>query len=212
MPTYRIARVLLPVCVLLPVACSKTDHAAPAATASSEHVAEPKPASPTVQAANTAQADALNAGGLAWTAPKPFVAQPPKSSMRVAEYGVEDAPSAELAVFFFGADQGGGVEANMARWISQFQQPDGSETQAKRSTRTVRGIDIALVEASGTYGGGMAMPGMPPKAAQPDAALLGAIATGPGGSVFFKLVGTREALERARPAFDGLLESLHPIH
>jgi hypothetical protein len=212
MPIPRIARVVLPVCLLAPIACNKADHPAPAATPSSEQALEAKPAQPSAPVANTTQEPALNAGGLAWTAPKPFVAQPPKSSMRVAEYGVEDAPSAELAVFFFGADQGGGVEANMARWISQFQQPDGSETQAKRSTRTVKGIDIALVEASGTYSGGMAMAGMPAKTAQTDAGLLGAIATGPGGSVFFKLVGPRAALERARPAFDALLESLHPVH
>jgi hypothetical protein len=205
MSTLRIA------CVLVLVGCSKAEPAATAA-ASSEHSAPAKPAQPTVQAPNSVQQDALNAGGLAWTAPKPFVARPPKSSMRVAEYGIEGDEAAELAVFFFGADQGGGVEANMSRWISQFHQPDGSETQAKRSTRTMHGIEVALVEATGTYSGGMAMPGMPPKPAQTDAALLGAIATGPGGAVFFKLVGPRAAVEQARPAFEALLESLHPLH
>jgi hypothetical protein len=204
MSTLRIA------CVLVLVGCSKAaEPAAPAA--SNEHSAEAKPAQP-VAAPSSVQQDALNAGGLAWTAPKPFVARPPKSSMRVAEYGIEGDDSAELAVFFFGADQGGGVEANMSRWISQFQQPDGSETQAKRSTRTMRGIDVALVEATGTYSGGMGMPGMPAKPPQSDAALLGAIAKGPGGAVFFKLVGARAAVEQARPAFDALLESLHPVH
>jgi hypothetical protein len=194
-------------CACLLLGCSKS--AAPAAN-SSDHP-ETK-AAPAVQAPNPTQDDALNAGGLAWTAPKPFVPRPPKSTMRVAEYGIEGDASAELAVFFFGADQGGGVEANMARWIAQFQQPDGSETKAKRSERSVKGINVALVEATGTYGGGMAMPGMPAKEAQPNSGLLGAIATGPGGSVFFKLVGPSAALDQARPAFDALVESLHPIH
>jgi hypothetical protein len=42
-----------------------------------------------------------------------------------------------------------------------------------------------------------------------DALLLGAIAKGPQGSVFFKLVGPRASVEGARTAFDQLLESLH---
>jgi hypothetical protein len=132
--------------------------------------------------------------------------------MRVAEYTVEGDETAELAVFYFGADQGGPVEANMTRWLAQFSQPDGSETKAKRSERMVRGNAVALIEAHGVYSGGMAMPGAPPKAAQPDAALLGAIAKGPGGSVFFKFVGPRASVERARPAFDALVESLEVAH
>jgi hypothetical protein len=168
---------------------------------------EPAAAQPTSQSAATAT-EAVSAGGLTWTARKPFVSRTPKSSMRAAEYAVEGDEAAELAVFYFGADQGGPVEANISRWVAQFTQADGSETKPKRSERSVRGNAVALVEAHGTYSGGMAMPGMPPKAAQTDAALLGAIAKGPAGSVFFKLVGPRESVERARPAFDALVESL----
>jgi hypothetical protein len=148
------------------------------------------------------------AGGLTWNAPEPFVRRQPKSSMRVAEYGLKDAPAAELGVFYFGADQGGSVEANMTRWVGQFTQADGSETKAKRSERDVNGVKVSLVEASGMFGGGMAMPGAPQPTAQPDAMLLGAIAKGPEGSVFFKLTGPRAALEDARAAFDGLVSSL----
>jgi hypothetical protein len=129
--------------------------------------------------------------------------------MRVAEYGLAGDASAELAVFYFGADQGGSVEANMTRWVGQFTQADGSETKAKRSERTINGIAISLVEAQGVYSGGMSMPGAPPAASQPDAMLLGAIARGPAGAVFFKLVGPRASIEAARSGFDGLLGSLH---
>jgi hypothetical protein len=148
------------------------------------------------------------AGGLTWTAPEKFVRRAPKSTMRVAEYGLSKAPQAELGVFYFGADQGGSVEANMTRWIGQFTQADGSETKAKRSERDVKGIPVSLVEASGMFGGGMAMPGAPQPTAQPDAMLLGAIAKGPEGSVFFKFTGPREALEAARPDFEALIGSI----
>lgn len=149
-----------------------------------------------------------SAGGLTFSAPKPFVSRTPKSQMRAAEYGLEGEPSAELAVFYFGADQGGGVEANMARWIGQLKQPDGSDAVAKRGERTVNDIHIATVEAAGTYGGGMAPPGAPPAAAISDALMLAAIAKGPQGSVFFKLVGPRAAVEAARSGFDQMLESV----
>ncbi|MET0341960.1 MAG: hypothetical protein ABW252_13225 [Polyangiales bacterium] len=161
-------------------------------------------------AAATPPTGPASAGGLTWEAPAPLVRRTPKSSMRIAEYGLEDAPEAELTVFYFGADQGGTVDANMQRWIGQFSQPDGSETKAKRSEKKVKDIDVSLVEAKGVFSGGMAMPGAPAPANVPDAMLLGAIAKGPEGAVFFKFVGPREKLEKARPAFDGLLKSIKP--
>jgi hypothetical protein len=206
----RILYVAVAVSVLA-LACKKSEPAstesapatAPAAAPSAAPVAPPSAAQPT---------DAPSAGGLTWQAPPPFERRAPKSSMRVAEYGLEGDPSAELSVFYFGSDQGGSVEANMTRWVGQFTQPDGSETQAKRSERTVKGIDVSVVEAHGTYSGGMGMPGAAAKAAQTDAMLLGAIAKGPQGAVFFKLTGPRAAVEHAKAGFDGLLESLQPAH
>ncbi|MEY4576361.1 MAG: hypothetical protein RL701_1064 [Pseudomonadota bacterium] len=128
--------------------------------------------------------------------------------MRAAEYGLETDATSELAVFYFGADQGGSVDANITRWIGQFKKPDGTDAEAKRSERTVHDIPVAIVEAVGTYNGGMGMPGAAAPSAIGDAMLLGAIAKGPQGSVFFKFVGPRANVEGARPAFDALLESL----
>jgi hypothetical protein len=158
--------------------------------------------------AAAALTEPARAGGLTWEAQAPLVRRAPKSSMRVAEYGLEGTPEAELSVFYFGADQGGTVEANMTRWVGQLTQPDGKETKAKRSERKVKGIEVALVEATGAYSGGMAMPGAAAAPAQSDAMLLGAIAKGPEGSVFFKLVGPRTKVEEARKAFTGLVDSL----
>lgn len=199
------------VLALVVTACSKPSEPAPAASAPELSAPAPRgPATtdaPTDKSAPSASASP-KAGGLTWTAPKPFVARTPKSSMRAAEYGIEGDAQSELTVFYFGADQGGGVEANMNRWLGQFKQADGSDAVAKRSERTVNNMSVATIETTGTYGGGMAAPGAPPPAAIEDAALLGAIAKGPEGSVFFKLVGPRASLDGARPAFDQLLESL----
>jgi hypothetical protein len=155
---------------------------------------------------------APSAGGLTWTAQPPLVARQPKSPMRAAEYTLENDPQAELVVFYFGEGQGGAVEPNIVRWLGQLTQPDGSDTakHAKRSERTVAGMNVALVEATGPYSGGMAMPGAPAPAAQPDAMMLGAIANGPKGPVFFKLVGKRASVEAARASFAALVDSVQP--
>lgn len=210
---------LFAVSALSVVACEKQPPAekpAPAAPAALEKPSAPDPhalppghpATAAEPAAAAVPTEPPQAGGLTWTAPEAFVRRAPKSQMRVAEYGLKGAPLAELGVFYFGADQGGTVEANMTRWVGQFTQADGSETKAKRSERKVHDIDVSLVEATGMFAGGMGMPGAPQPTAQPDAMLLGAIAKGPQGSVFFKLTGPRAELEKARGAFDGLIDSL----
>jgi hypothetical protein len=166
-------------------------------------------ASPKAESPGAAPAE--RAGELAWKAPAPFVARAPKSSMRAAEYGLEGEARAELSVFYFGPDQGGSVDANLQRWLGQFKQPDGSDSaaKAKREELNVQGMAVTTIEVTGTYSGGMGTPGMGAPTAGPDFMLLGAIASGPKGPVFFKLVGPEAALEKARPQFRGLLESLH---
>jgi hypothetical protein len=192
------------------VACSggKTAPQADAPRVATKSDTAPPVATPPAAATTGAP----SAGGLSWTAQPPLVARAPKSQMRVAEYTLEHDPQAELVVFYFGEGQGGAVEANVTRWLGQLSQPDGSDTAktAKRAERTVSGLNVALVEATGTYSGGMAMPGGPAPAPTPDAMLLAAIASGPRGPVFFKLVGKRASVEQARAGFDALVDSLRP--
>jgi hypothetical protein len=148
-------------------------------------------------------------GGLRWEHQAPLVRRAPKSSMRAAEYGIADDAKAELTVFYFGPDQGGSVDANVTRWLGQLTQPDGKDTAsvAKRKKREVEGVSVTVVEATGRFAGG-SMPGAPPSPEIPEALLLGAIAEGPQGPVFFKLIGPRAAVESARGAFDALIGSL----
>ena len=172
----------------------------------------PAPAAnaPNAPAPSAAPAAGARAGGLRWQDVPPFLPRAPKSSMRVAEYGLSGDERAELVVFYFGPDQGGSVDANVARWLAQFSQPDGSDSASKavRTEREVDGVAVSVLEVRGTYSGGMAMPGGPPPTPQADAMLLGAIAKGANGPVFFKLVGPRETVERARSGFDQMIGSI----
>jgi hypothetical protein len=203
--------------VVFALACGKP--AEPAASPASEP-APAAPASPHADPhkmlgaeqapATAAPTGPASAGGLTWEHAAPLVRRAPKSSMRIAEYGIEGDALSELTVFYFGPDQGGSVDANITRWLGQLQQADGSDTaaKAKRTTRELSGIAITQVEATGNFGGGMAMPGAPAPAAITDAMLLGAIAVGPQGPVFFKLTGPAQSVERARASFDQMLGSL----
>ncbi len=201
------------VSLILIAACEKP--AEPVAQTATPSAAAQNPAVATSQPATPSQAAAVptgtaSAGGLSWTDAKPFVRRAPKNAMRAAEYGVEGEERAELSVFYFGPDQGSVVEPNVTRWLGQLKQSDGSDTaaKAKRSESKVAGISVSFVEAKGTFSGGMGMPGAPAPAPMSDAMLLGAIAAGPQGSVFFKLVGPQQAVERARPGFQAMLNSL----
>ncbi len=186
-------------------ACSKNSEPVlekPKAASTDSAKAASEPAKPSI----------AQAGGLTWSSEAPLVQRAPKSQMRAAEYGLANDPEAELTVFYFGEGQGGAVDANIARWLGQLAQPDGADTakKSKRSERTVNNITVTMIEATGNYAGGMAMPGAPAPAPIPDAMMLGAIAAGPKGPVFFKLVGKRVGVEAARAAFDALVASLKP--
>jgi hypothetical protein len=156
----------------------------------------------------TARAD--QAGGLTWTAPADWKSQGERP-MRAATYSIPaakgDAEPAELAVFFFGATSGGGVEANVKRWIDQFQKADGTSVakDAKIKKETIAGLPATAVDVKGTYMGGSMMGPSTPK---PGYRLLGAIVEGPGGNVFFKLTGPEKTVSGVEKSFRKMLDSL----
>jgi hypothetical protein len=152
-------------------------------------------------------AQSTQAGGLTWKPPNEWTADPNASSMRVATYRVPSAPGdserAELAVFFFGKEGGGTASANVDRWLRQFTPEPG--TQPSSRSEEVNGIRVTRVSTEGTYASGM--PGGPTTPKQ-KFALLGAIAEGPGGNVFFKLTGPRKTVRAASAQFDAMIRSL----
>jgi hypothetical protein len=158
----------------------------------------------------TGAARAYQAGGLSWTAPPDWKTQAERP-MRAATYSIPavkgDAEPAELAVFFFGAASGGGVEANVQRWIEQFQKADGTSA-AKDATvkkEKIAGLSATTLDVKGTYMGGSMMGPSTPK---PGYRLLGAIVEGPGGNVFFKLTGPDKTVSGAEKSFRKMLDGL----
>lgn len=149
------------------------------------------------------------AGGINWTAPPKWQTGPEKP-MRAATYLIPAAPGdnegGECAVF---KDIGGGVSANIDRWISQFDQPDGSpsKAKAKQKQETINGLNVTTVELTGVYtAGGMAMGGAPSR--KPGYRLLGAIVETGSGEVFFKITGPDKTIAAAQSDFQTLLKSI----
>jgi hypothetical protein len=150
---------------------------------------------------------AESAAGLRWTAPPGWRAQGAQP-MRAATYAIApvspDTAAAECGVYFFGAGQGGSVDDNIERWKGQFR-VNGKPAPAQVARRTVRGLTMTTVDASGEYSGmgGPMASGHP----VPGYRLLGAIVQGPGGNIFIKFTGPARTVDANRQKFDLLLSS-----
>ena len=152
--------------------------------------------------------------GIKWTAPANWKSEAERP-MRLATYTIPpaagDQDSGECGVYYFGAGQGGSVEANLDRWIGQFQQPEGksSKDAAKIDKRTVHGLKVTVVDVAGAYTG-MGGPRAPQGAPKPGYRLLGAIVEGSQGSIFFKFTGPAKTVGHNQGAFEKMIAGLAP--
>ena len=121
-----------------------------------------------------------------------------KAQLKIS--GADKKESADVIFFYFGAGGGGGVQANVDRWFSQFQDAKNKKTDSV----TVGTSKVTYVEAEGTYLSG------PPggtKTPMPNHALLGAIVEGAEGSVFIRMAGPTAVTKGAAADFKKMIES-----
>jgi hypothetical protein len=150
---------------------------------------------------------AQSAGGVKWTAPASWGSKGP-SPMRAANYEVPPAPgdkeAGECVVFYFGPGQGGGVQANLDRWISQFQPADGKPKTAKQ---TINGLSVSTVDVSGTYLSG---PPMGQKTPKPGYRMIAAVVEGKQANLFFRFTAPAKTAAAREAEFQALLKSVKP--
>ena len=168
---------------------------------------------PTTASKNAPQALAPGSqGDLRLKAPDGWVSERPSSSMRVSQYQLPaaegDAEAASLVVYYFGAGQGGSVDANLDRWISQMQSPDGrpSKDKAKTETTSANGMKVTLLDVAGTYAGGD-MGGGGAAQTKPNFRMRAAVIETPKGAYFIKLVGPEKTVTRWDQAFQKFIRS-----
>lgn len=148
------------------------------------------------------------AATLAYRVPATWAPVSVDSSMRLAQWRVGE--QSEVVVFFFGPGQGGGAEANIDRWIGQFEQSDGAPTRerAKRSESKAGSLKITRVDITGTYVA-PTRPGATERRNEPDRRMIAAVVEGPGGPWFIRFLGPREEVSAGEASFDGFLSTLH---
>ncbi len=147
-----------------------------------------------------------SAAGVHWTVPEHWSVGS-KQPMRIATY-VPPSPkqgvdAGDCGVFFFGSGQGGTVQDNLSRWISQFK--NGGDHQF--SSRDVNGLKLTTIQIRGTY---LAPSGpmMASTGEKPDYRLLGAIVEAPEGMLFLKFVGPAMTVDSSEAGFNQLVASL----
>jgi hypothetical protein len=154
-----------------------------------------------------------SAATLTFTAPAGWQSKTPASTSRVAEWTLPkaagDADDASLVVYYFGASGGGGVQANMDRWIGQMTQPDGraSKDVARTSTMTVNGLKVSDIDVSGTYTAEMS-PGATEHFNSPGWRLRAAVIETSGGAYYVKLTGPAKTVTKWDASYAEFLKSL----
>jgi hypothetical protein len=148
---------------------------------------------------------------LKFTVPAGWVEEQRTSSMRVAQYKLPkaagDADDASVVVYYFGQGQGGSTAANIERWVSQMQQPEGSTAKEPRQEQfEANGLKITTVDVSGTYVAEMS-PGSGSFLNKPGYRMRAAVVETPKGSYFVKLVGPEKTVAQWNESFLSYLKS-----
>lgn len=134
--------------------------------------------------------------------------------MRQANYTLGplegERDSATMAVFYFGATQGGSVNENIERWISQMSLPDGGDSHkaVMRNDFNVDGMSAHLVELAGTYqASARGMMGGVTESKE-NYRMAAVVLETPEGNLFFKLTGPDHTAQTMIEQFKAMLKEI----
>lgn len=155
--------------------------------------------------------DAISLAGVTFTIPEGWVQETPDSTMRLAQYRLPgEAGPAELTVFHFGPGQGGSTQANIDRWVGQFQSPETPNNPPESDVSAVDHgpLKLSIVKASGTYTPTPMGPMAPRESPKTDFALYGLIVEGgPRGTLFIKATGPQSTIQAQEQALESFARS-----
>jgi len=149
--------------------------------------------------------------GLKFDAPKEWEALPKSSPMRSAEFKLPraegDADDATIAVFNFGGFLGGSTEANIQRWLTQFDPKEGEPKIEKPKDDAA--IKITFVDVSGRYVA-ETRPGSGVKLDKPGWRMIGAVVESKEGVLFVKALGPKASIAKSEAAIRAYISSAKP--
>ena len=152
------------------------------------------------------------APALKYDVPQGWTSKPLSSKMRLADFVLPraegDNEDATLVVTFFGG-QGGTVQANFDRWLTQMAQPDGraSKDVAKTSVLKTNDLTLSIMDLPGTFVAETA-PGSSEHFNKPGFHLRAAVIEGKGGPYFVRLVGPARTVAKWDAAVQTFFKSL----
>lgn len=157
---------------------------------------------PWAAAAEPAKTRTVEAGELKLKVPEAWQQKPASSTMRLAQFTIPkvegDAENGEFVVFFFGG-AAGGAQANVERWIKQFQAKDRKVTL--REGKSPQG-EYVFVDLRGTWNKPVGPMIQQKTVPMPHARVLGVILAVKGqGNYFIRLTGPEKTITANADAF-----------
>lgn len=157
------------------------------------------------------EAEPLDIAGLRWSVPTEWEKVRSPGAMRAAEYRIPHTEGgdgeAQIVWFYFGPNQGGTIEDNIARWAGLVRDVQGNPTMPDIATMKINGIPAVLVAMNGTYRDGI--PGQT-YVERPDYGFRGAIFSGPKGNVFIRLTGPVDLIDAIIAQWQNLFQGTRP--
>ncbi len=173
------------------------------------------PPIPSESGAVNAPPSAAPQAALKFDAPENWKPERPANTMRVAQYVIPrvegDSEDGQFVVFFFGVGGGGGTQANLDRWRSQFTTEDGQpvpDSAVVSEVIQVGDIKVTLLDIAGSYSATAMMPGAATGPAKPNQRMLAAVAEFDQGPYFIRATGPTATISANREAFMKLIQSL----
>jgi hypothetical protein len=160
-------------------------------------------------AARTAGDSVIALLGYHTKAPASWSPRPPASSSRLAQFvvhGSDASSDAEVVAFFFGAPQGGNIDANVTRWRSQFSTPDGSPAPETITRDSSGAFPVTTAEFRGTYRRGVGAGSA--DSVRTGQTLVAAIVETPRGTLFIQLFGPTATVAAHRAEFAKFVKEL----
>lgn len=166
----------------------------------------------TARAADDDKTISLSDGKATLVAPASWEKKTPKSNIVEYEFAAPAAEGDEAGARITIMGAGGGVKANVDRWIGQFSQPDGSATSEKtfQDKSTVGDAEVTIVDISGTYKDQAGGPFAPGPAVQREnyRMIAGILSVKDGGDHYIKMYGPKKTVEAQAEAFKKMMKEV----
>lgn len=159
-----------------------------------------------------APAPAAPSATLKYETPPGWTSKALSSSMRLADFALPkvegDSEDATLTVYHFPGG-GGGVEANLDRWVNQMTQPDSRPSKELSKTTTLKSNELSLtiIDLPGTYIAEKS-PGSTERFNKPGFHLRAAVIEGKGGPYYVKVIGPEKTVAKWEASVQAFLKSL----